>query len=900
MCPELAPSPRPNGTTDPYVPPEGDPQTAKYVLVGEAPGAEEARMRRPFVGRSGQLLEGLMQSAGVRREDCYITNLCKYRPIDNHMTDEIAAASMDSFITEMQGIPMGTPILALGRISRDALCPGATGDPVVTGRRWREAITGHQVLSTVHPAFVLRNLQQARMLYIDLQKLKRGAVHVDPPAIRVLRTWEEVADFADWLYNNQNGYVAFDLETDQIDFQRDRVLCMTITYAEGQCVIIPDGTIYSDPSVLVAPWITPKYVNPEVRSSLRTMFDYKNNIKWVAHNGQFDLRFMIGQLGVENARVDYDTLLAHYTLWEEKGTHGLKELGQEMLDLPDWESDLDQYTKRSGKYHNIPRDVLYRYSAMDTEVTYRLAHIFERMMREEGLFEKPFLFPIMTYVPMLSESEIKGFPIDAEHLRHVDEDMIRPALAAALVDLNTQALHAIRVKYPRYPPTDRVLLRILQHGLNPSSSQQMAMLIYDVMGLPPVEARTRSRGAHLGERSTAKEAQDKIVDNYRNAILSRMGPADAQRLKVDFDLRADEDIGKWSRGRTSDGAENLDKLVRWACGVAEEGAPAHVAGLPSWCTVDTFQFMRDMHQYRRISKMKNAYVDNLLGACGPDGRVHTRYHIHGTVTGRLSATDPAIQTIPRDDEVWGTAISNAFVAPEGCSLVYADYSQCELRIAADITGDPFLIAAYNKENPDIHTDVATAIYGPNFTQEQRNWYCKRAVYGWLYGGNVYEIARDALRFPEDMARKFATDWDTNFAVMAKWRDDQGRLALKTGVVESTFGRRRRFLVITNENKTDVIHAGQNMPMQSGAADVTLIAASRVVAKWAHEPRVYLAVAVHDSIIFIAPDELVGRVAADLNSIMVATAGEFFPSVPHQADVKVGRSWGAMEKYKNGH
>ena len=908
---------RPNGTYKKLVPPEGDPATAKVVLIGEAPGKDELPAGRPFVGKAGRLLNSFLEMAGIDRDECYLTNVCKYRPFGNNMTYDMTIASLPGLVDELKGVPTSTPILALGRIARDALCPDASGIGVIAGRRWRTGRTGHQVLSTTHPAFILRNTNQARILFMDLQKVMREPVHVPAPTYYTLSTVRAVQDWVAYMKYvcplNERPFLAFDIESSGLDFRLHRVLCISFTYEEGKAVIIPDGMLYDSTAVLQLEFKQPWMANNPVIDSLKSLFNLP--YRFVAHNSKFDMRFMRGQLGIDNVRCDYDTLLAHYTLWEERGTHGLKELGQAFLDLPDWEHELAPYVGKKKNYSHVPRPILYKYAAWDTEATYQLAIMFERMMKREGLYERPFLFPIMQYVPMLLESELKGFPVDVAHLQRVDAEEVEPALTASYQVLNSIAYplaerelspevedrleeysHVRVMDLSPEEKADRARYRpaqlIRDNGLNPASTQQVAAVIYDYFGMPAVQARTRSRGTKLKSRSTAKETQDKLADHFRSVILRDLAlspglDTDVRRL---FELGPDTDIAKWTRGRTSTGVICLDLIVDWYL--------THVQSktIPKWMTVDAYAFLVEIRNFRRIAKMRSSYITNLIRWAHPSGRAHTTYNIQGTVTGRLSAKEPAIQTIPRDDEKWGKAISDAFVAPPGTWLVYSDFSQCELRIAADVSQDPFLLESYRKDNADIHTDVAIAIYGTNFTQEQRNWYCKRAIYGWLYGGNVFEIARDALRFPEDKAREFATEWDINFAVMAKWRDNAGKDALRTGVVESRLGRRRRFLVITRQNRMEIVHSGQNMPMQSGAADVTLIAAMRLSRKWLHIPEIYLAVTVHDSNIFIVPEVLVPEFAVDMKKTMEDTGSEFYPTVPHQAEVKVGLKWGELHDY----
>ncbi len=149
---------------------EGDPE-AKLVFVGEAPGAEEDRTGRPFVGRAGKLLTKIIEAMGYAREDVYICNVLKSRPPGNRtpLPDEIAACS--PFLHEQLAAIRPKAICALGGPASKTLLATKEGITHLRGRFfWYRGIP---LMPTFHPAYLLRNPKMKREVWEDMKKLKR-------------------------------------------------------------------------------------------------------------------------------------------------------------------------------------------------------------------------------------------------------------------------------------------------------------------------------------------------------------------------------------------------------------------------------------------------------------------------------------------------------------------------------------------------------------------------------------------------------------------------------------------------------------------------------------------------------------------------------------------------------
>ncbi|HLW75298.1 MAG TPA: DNA polymerase I, partial [Gammaproteobacteria bacterium] len=139
-------------------------------------------------------------------------------------------------------------------------------------------------------------------------------------------------------------------------------------------------------------------------------------------------------------------------------------------------------------------------------------------------------------------------------------------------------------------------------------------------------------------------------------------------------------------------------------------------------------------EYRSLNKLKSTYIDKLPEQINPKtGRVHTSYHQAVAATGRLSSMDPNLQNIPvRTEE--GRRIRQAFVAPKGCVLLAADYSQIELRIMAHLSGDAGLLKAF-EGGQDIHRATAAEVFGlkSDKVTDERRRAAKAINFGLIYG-----------------------------------------------------------------------------------------------------------------------------------------------------------------------
>lgn len=299
---------------------------------------------------------------------------------------------------------------------------------------------------------------------------------------------------------------------------------------------------------------------------------------------------------------------------------------------------------------------------------------------------------------------------------------------------------------------------------------------------------------------------------------------------------------------------------------------------------------------RSVNKNIDTYVTGIREALADDMRVHADYKLNGTRTGRLSCADPNMQNIPREKR-----IKNIFVAEQGKILVQLDYSQAELRSLQYLSKDKWLKQVY-LDGRDLHDSVATDMFGPDFTKEQRVA-AKTINFGIPYGRGAAAL-RDKFKMSIVDAQKMISDW---FAVMPEvdaWIKEQKLMAVKGIVPTTLFGRQRHFIV-TADNLWHVKNEYVNFPIQSLASDLTMFALMEIQDLIDYHdmgPKVKIIANVHDSIIFECDDDpnVVTWIVDNGTSIMKKVPIDNLPGleIPFKADAEIGYKWGTLQSYED--
>jgi DNA polymerase-1 len=296
-------------------------------------------------------------------------------------------------------------------------------------------------------------------------------------------------------------------------------------------------------------------------------------------------------------------------------------------------------------------------------------------------------------------------------------------------------------------------------------------------------------------------------------------------------------------------------------------------------------------EHRGLSKLKGTYTDKLAQLAHPrTGRVHTHYAQAVAVTGRLSSNDPNLQNIPiRTAE--GRRVREAFVAPAGCLIASADYSQIELRIMAHISGDTALLNAFT-EGLDVHQATAAEVFGVELAQvssEQRR-YAKVINFGLIYGMSAFGLARN-LGIDNTAAKNYIDRYFQRYPGVKQYMDETRLSAKSKGYVETVMGRRLYLPEIGSPNgprRAGAERAAINAPMQGTAADLIKLSMNEVLRVLDTEKRsTKMIMQVHDELVFEVPESEVEWLKVEIPRIM---AGVAQLKVPLLAQVGVGENW----------
>ncbi len=296
-------------------------------------------------------------------------------------------------------------------------------------------------------------------------------------------------------------------------------------------------------------------------------------------------------------------------------------------------------------------------------------------------------------------------------------------------------------------------------------------------------------------------------------------------------------------------------------------------------------------KYREASKLLSTYIIPMPDLADKEGRIHTTFTQNVTSTGRLSSKDPNLQNIPvRTEE--GKRIRTGFIAPEGKTLVSADYSQFELRLAAVLAGDKNLIADFNN-GVDIHTKTASEAFNipiKEVTKEQRRA-AKAINFGIIYGMSVNGLA-EATKMSYYDAKNFMDNYYKLRSPIMDFMKKTLEQARNEGYVETYFSRRRPTPDVKSSNfiiRQGAERAAQNMPIQGTEADLMKRAMIRIDQKLPENAN--LIMQVHDSLI-VECDE---KDAEKIGEILKAEMENIAPELPVKlaVDVTTGKNWGML-------
>lgn len=660
------------------VPAESNPG-ASICLVGEAPGADEVREGRPFVGASGQELQRALNSARLQRRDLHLTNVMLCQPPKNELDNLLAKVSSENrervkrnqqrkkqyevlarhqpWLEEPEYETLvPTPIECCSpRLKnevqkfRDFITLGGTAAKVVMNTTMNilalrggmaeleptKGLPARRVVPTLHPSFVLRAPRWSHVFRNDLHRAQRwfrGGLNWSPPQI----TYHPTAAWLETFLNRPGvPYWTYDLETDGIEPLTAKIRCVGIGTPEGEVALV--GLLSRD-------GISRFYTSAEearVIDVMKRFFLDESKVK-VGHNsGSYDSNCLYAQWGVW-PKPGLDTIMLH-RLVESELPHGLGFVGSLYTDAPAWKTDREG---RKLAFDAESDEQLHEYCGTDVAVTARVVPQLFDAVRARGQTE---LIALDHQVQKIcAEMHLVGMYVD-QSKRLTFEKKYITEVGKRLEDLRASA-----------PTAD----------FNPGSPHQIRKILFDQWGLvSPLDERDRYTAS--GDPATS--------DDVLRSLLTLQHLTDEQRnfvLKLRRYRKAQKLLGTY-----------VVKL-----------RPTNMQAELGWDDDEDFE----------DAELRKKYGIERTGIVDPrTGRMHPGYNAHVAVTGRLSSSKPInAQNFPKGLRAMVTA------AP-GNVLIGADADQLELRIAASLWGAARYLRAFDA-NADPHSSTALACFGERF------------------------------------------------------------------------------------------------------------------------------------------------------------------------------------------
>ena len=318
---------------------------------------------------------------------------------------------------------------------------------------------------------------------------------------------------------------------------------------------------------------------------------------------------------------------------------------------------------------------------------------------------------------------------------------------------------------------------------------------------------------------------------------------------------------------------------------------------------DAHPIVAEVFKHRELQKLLSTYIDTIPTLIASDGRLHSEFNQAGAATGRFSSNNPNLQNIPIKTEL-GKNIRNAFIAPPGSVFMSFDYSQIELRLAALLSSDEYLIKVF-QDGKDVHAAVASKVFGVpenEVTHEMRRR-AKVINFGILYGMGVTALQSN-LGTDRKEAQVFYDNYFLQFPAISGYMDGVIAFAKENGYTETLFGRRRYFPGL--RSKIPFIRAmaermAINAPVQGTGADIVKVGmfrAETMLQDAGIREHVRLILQVHDELIFEV-DEIYQERAQNIviDAMENAIPDSFLKGktpVPIRVSTSVGKNWGELK------
>lgn len=720
----------------------------------------------------------------------------------------------------------------------------------------------------------------------------------------LVETRKDVKELFNYVYKTK--YCSYDFETttaEDVGSFADSggfITILGISFQPGSRYVIPLGH-FESPFKDDYKWILDLLDGVlQDRSIVKVAWNIKYETKWMLKYG-YD---------IPKGNV-LDGMLLKYLMDEEK-PHGLKPNVARFI--PEFANYDDENNKLVAKYgwDKIPLEPLAKYCGFDCDTTLRLALFFESRIINDNRLYKVYRNLYIPATWVLAEAEFKGMNIDRsileKNISKFEAEMDK--IKVLLKDTKVMRFESSRLKGIKRKMIDEL-------------SEEIELLRED---LKEQETGDRVHNSILKKISNRKVKRENFINGIytTKSELSRLEPFNFNSNKQLIELLYTHPKGfklpilkytydKNKRQETDTPSTDSDTLLTLS----------KKFDIP---------FLTNLMKLKNYDKIYTSFLVGLKEKLSDHDTVHPGFLLHGTVTNRLSATNPNLQQIPRDydPESPNAVVKKMFTCPKNHLLIHMDYSAAELRVLAGIANETTMIKWF-AEGRDFHLASACkkynvdyneilAIYSDEEHPDHSMWNVRRKQaktinFGILYGqgpANLSETLGDkklGIEVSENEAKKFISDFHRDFPKVSQWiKKQESDLELR-GYIRMPFGTKRRLPDIWSGNFGDVSRAKRqsvNSPIQGTASNMTLFTSvmiRRAIKEGKLHESMQEVATVHDSILFYIHKDHVHRVMPTLKKFSrVNNLEEYFDfkwpgdKIEMKMDFEIGRSWGDLHNY----
>jgi uracil-DNA glycosylase family 4 len=617
------------------------PTDAKIMLIGENPGRTEDEEGVPFIGASGRLLDNMLIQLGIPRGSLYITNSVR---CFTNLEDPKPTAKEIKLCRHFleEEIRQVNPTV-IGLLGATALKSilNRTGITKLKNNVLFSEEFNVKVIPMYHPAYVLRNAHEYNSLYEGLKLLQK----------------ESEFSHVDKTYENDCRYVVAKSEEEAVkilslfDSKNHVVLDLEtagLNYLKDKiiCVSLSCKNRFG----AVIPW------NFMKGSALEKFKDLllSDKVK-IGHNIKFDMQ-MLKTAGFHIKGPYFDTMLAH-ALIDENVKHGLDDLTLSYLDMGEYWAELEAekisicknkgIKKENLSYSLISDSVLFKYAAKDVDATHRLYEILSKELDRQNLTSF-YNDHMIRFMPVILSMEYRG------------------------IKINREALYDLIVSY----------------------SGKLNKLEESMYAHPDVQSFENFRKSQFIRSLSLKYKQSKILmsrfpngpEEYAEKIIKEKDWKFNFKSPVQLQDLFFKRMGLRPVKATKTGYSTDEEVLNT---LAESGV----------------DFAKHLIEYRGLAKYISTYLDSVYSKSEFDGRIHTSYLQHATVSGRLTSKSPNLQTIPRN----ANDFKKCFVSDPGYVFLKSDLAQAEFRCWAHYSNDQDMINDIHA-GLDIHKVTASKVF----------------------------------------------------------------------------------------------------------------------------------------------------------------------------------------------